>query len=48
MIKDILLLKPYLSAYYEATKLIVQNQITTEQQQEEQYKHEIELDNGYR
>ncbi len=25
MIKDILLLQPYLSSYYEATKLIVQN-----------------------
>jgi Ni,Fe-hydrogenase I large subunit len=26
MIKDILLLKPYLSAYYEATKLIIDKQ----------------------
>jgi len=37
MIKDILLLKPYLSSYYEATKLIV------EKQQEQQ--NEIELSN---
>lgn len=37
MIKDILLLKPYLSSYYEATKLIV------EKQQEQQ--NEIELNN---
>ena len=26
MIKDILLLRPYLSAYYEATKLIIDKQ----------------------
>src|SRR5215203_5418696 len=37
MIKDILLLKPYLSSYYEATKLII------EKQQEQQ--NEIELNN---
>ena len=37
MIRDILLLKPYLSSYYEATKLIV------EKQQEQQ--NEIELNN---
>src|SRR5215213_4065124 len=37
MIKDILLLKPYLSSYYEATKLII------EKQQEQQ--NEIEWNN---
>jgi hypothetical protein len=43
MIKDILLLKPYLSAYYEATKLIIDKQqseykefLNKHQQQEEQ------------
>jgi hypothetical protein len=34
MIKDILLLQPYLSAYYEATKLIVEKQKRQQQQNE--------------
>lgn len=37
MIKDILLLKPYLSSYYEATKLIVEKK---------QQQNEIELNNN--
>src|SRR5215212_5783688 len=41
MIKDILLLKPYLSSYYEATKLIIEkqpenNEPINEQEQQEQ------------
>jgi hypothetical protein len=36
MIKDILLLKPYLSSYYEATKLI----IIDKQQQQHQQQHQ--------
>ena len=35
MIKDILLLQPYLSSYYEATKLIVEKQKRQQQQQNE-------------
>ena len=35
MIKDILLLQPYLSSYYEATKLIVEKQKQQQQQQDE-------------
>jgi hypothetical protein len=35
MIKDISLLQPYLSAYYEATKLIVEKQKRQQQQQNE-------------
>jgi hypothetical protein len=38
MIKDILLLKPYLSSYYEATKLIVEKK--------QQQQNEIELNNN--
>jgi hypothetical protein len=34
MIKDILLLQPYFSAYYEATKLIVEKQKRQQQQNE--------------
>ena len=50
MIKDILLLKPYLSAYYEATKLIIDKQqsayqefLNKHQQQHEQRDNEEEL-----
>ena len=38
MIKDILLLQPYLSAYYEATKLIIEKK--------QQQQNEIELNNN--
>jgi hypothetical protein len=38
MIKDILLLKPYLSSYYEATKLIIEKQ-------QQQQQNEIALNN---
>ena len=38
MIKDILLLQPYLSAYYEATKLVI-----GEQQQQQQIKQEDKI-----
>jgi hypothetical protein len=46
MIKDILLLQPYLSAYYEATKLIINKQQQSEYQkfldkQQQQSKQEI-------
>ena len=41
MIKDILLLQPYLSAYYEATKLIVEKQ-----QEQQQQQNEIALNNS--
>jgi hypothetical protein len=34
MIKDILLLQPYLSAYYEATNLIVEKQQQDQHQQQ--------------
>ena len=33
MIKDILLLQPYLSAYYEATKLVIDKQQQSEYQE---------------
>jgi hypothetical protein len=33
MIKDILLLQPYLSAYYEATKLVIDKQQKSEYQE---------------
>jgi hypothetical protein len=39
MIRDILLLKPYLSSYYEATKLIIEKQ-------KRQQQNEIELNNN--
>ena len=42
MIKDILLLKPYLSAYYEATKYIVEKQ--PEYNESEKQQHEPEGD----
>jgi hypothetical protein len=53
MIKDILLLKPYLSAYYEATKLIIEkppqvvneNESKEEQEQEDD-KEELNGDNN--
>ena len=35
MLKDIILVQPYLSAYYETTKLIVEKQKRQEQQQNE-------------
>jgi hypothetical protein len=40
MIKDILLLQPYLSAYYEATKLVIAKQIAKQQQQQQPIKQE--------
>jgi hypothetical protein len=36
MIRDILLLKPYLSSYYEATKLIIEKQPIKDESEEEQ------------
>lgn len=44
MIRDILLLKPYLSAYYEATKFIVEKQppIVLESEEVEEEKEQIE------
>ena len=49
MIKDILLLQPYLSAYYEATKLVIDKQQQSEyqefldKQQEQQIKQEDKI-----
>ena len=50
MIKDILLLQPYLSAYYEATKLVIDKQQQSEyqefldkQEQEQQIKQEDKI-----
>ena len=47
MIKDILLLKPYLSAYYEATKVIVEKQPEykefLDKQQQQQIKQQEEI-----
>ena len=50
MIKEILLLKPYLSAYYEATKYIVEKQPEynrSEKQQHEQENDKEELNGDY-
>ena len=43
MIRDILLLKPYLSAYYEATKLIVEKQQPIENESEQQEEQQWQL-----
>lgn len=40
MIKDILLLKPYLSSYYEATKLIIEKQPIKDESSEESEEQE--------
>ena len=51
MIKDILLLQPYLSAYYEATKLIIDKQqseykeFLNKQLQEQEQQWQLQEDN---